>query len=457
MAGALAAASTVDSGSDTAGGTYRSGDEVLRSSVHSLSGRDFSTVRSSRSISLAYREEGQPFAGGLLRLSSPGPHSPGEVSRSSLSVGSVGSNLRRSLEQFAAEDDLSSMNMLDDAPMLASVNNSADFRRQAAAARFSPPASAFTAPAHAAKPVAGAEDRSRVGIAHAAARNPHPGVVAAPAPALLSTAALQSDSLVYSPSVSVATAGRSRYSAEEPETSDLDDSFVERRPQPKEAAPAKPAKSRWSKAADRTEDDVSFNVTDSSAGDWTPAAAAAAPDGDRDARADAKTRRGADGSPDKVTDSVDSFKREFRAAQERNTGAKGEGSVADSADRFRNTGDHTAMSSIPTLEDSVNTFSDQEHDFLRDRGGHGLGSTTTTNVEDMLSSTIDSEGDIAAAPAGGRSGAGRGHEGGRRADHHDRDAARGGNSKSNVEHFGADDEGSINSLALSDSNNLDEL
>lgn len=440
MAGALAAAAAADSGSDTAGATNpRSADEVFRSSGGSLSGRDFSNVRASRSISLAGKD-GAPA--GLLRISHSGPHSPGEMSRSSVSVSSTGSHLRRSLEQFANEDDLSSTNMLDDVPMLASVNNSADFRRQAAPARAAPAPVAVGA-------VAMSRDIAGVGIAQQGGRGP--------TAASTGTATLQGDSLIYSPSVSVAASARSRYSAEEnEEQSDLDDSFVRARPEPKPQAPEKPVKTRWTKAADRTEDEVSFNVTASSVGDWAGAAAAAGhpdtpPEDDDDLRADSKGRRGGDGNMVKVTDSVDSFKRELRA------GAKGDMSVTDSHDRFRNTGDHTVMSSIPTLEDSVNTFSDQDRDFLRDRGTGGLGSTTTTNVEDVLSSTIDSEGEMLVARGGaGKASGVRASEVGRRADALEREAARGA-SKSNVEAFGHDDENSIHSLALSDSNNLDEM
>ena len=99
------------------------------------------------------------------------------------------------------------------------------------------------------------------------------------------------------------------------------------------------------------------------------------------------------------------------------------------------------MSSIPTLEDSMNSFSDQDS-YLQ--GIHGLGSTKSTtgsHGDMMLSSTIDSEGEIPII---------RG-----------RDRAPGGEapqsaSKATVEQFGFEDDASINSLALSDSNNMDD-
>jgi hypothetical protein len=359
-----------------------------------------------------------------------------------VSVSSTGSRLRRSIEQFDEEENLSGPPaMVDDTPMLASVTNSADFRRQAGA--FSAAASAAATPVRADAAVGIAQKPSPALDRHAGASS-----VAAP----LVSASVQGDSLLYSPVASVAPShAKSRYSAEETEESDLDDSFVERRPQPK-AKEESPIKTRWTKAVDRSEDEVSFNVTGTSAGDWRTRN-----DSDEDAPADPKGRRGGEGSGGavKMTDSVDSFKREFRA-QKGGVGAKSEAS--DSNDRFRHTGD-TVMSSIPTLEDSVNTFSDQDHEsYFRGRG-NGLGSTTTTvNAEDMLSTTVDSEGEMLLA-RGGRGGTGgmRMSEVGRRADAYERDAAR-GNSKSNVEHFnGLDEEGSINSLALSDSNNLDEM
>lgn len=457
------AAAAADSGSDSAAASVNGADDHLRTSG-SFSNRNSLDRSVSRSMSLSRKDiAGQ--SGGMLRLS-PGPQSPGDGDRS---VSSHGSMMRRSLEQFHQEDELHSMS--DDAPMLASITSSSDFRRRAGS-----PTRPVSVPTREVVRDTG------VGIAHTASVVDHEedrSVTSANAP--LASASLNADSLMYSPSVSVSHTARSRYSTEEAENSDLDDSFSDRRPLPTSAVQAQrippqreaargqgskreldisaeePIVTRWSSAA-RNLDDTVESLDD-----------------DPELRADSKRGARADAGG-KAADSVDSFKREYLAGHNLGHGAgfKGETSVTESGDRFRNTGDHTMMSSIPTLNDSVNSFSDQEPDYYKDRRNLGstlgstLGATSSTgNTDDMLSTTLDSDVEMLLTRnereqdrRGGAYGAVRSSEVGRRADAYERDA-RGGHSKSNVEHFGhhhtGDDEGSINSLALSDSNNLDDL
>mmetsp|Transcript_13736 Transcript_13736/g.30157 ORF Transcript_13736/g.30157 Transcript_13736/m.30157 type:complete len:264 (+) Transcript_13736:855-1646(+) len=147
-------------------------------------------------------------------------------------------------------------------------------------------------------------------------------------------------------------------------------------------------------------------------------------------------------------DSVDSAKMEFQSRVARRSFKPD--SDRESADRLRDVGDRTLISSIPTVDsagDSVNSFTSEHGSEFRGQAGRPLGTTANTEeLSTVLSTTIDSEGDIVRTGTQGI----RGSEVGRRADAYERDA------KSNVEDF-HDDEGSINSLALSDSNNIDDL
>lgn len=407
---------------------------MMRASGGSIASREIpGGIRRSLSMSLTPKDGVAGMMGGLLRLSHGSrPESPATGDQYSMMSSSA--HLRRSVEQFESEEDLNSTSMMDDTPMLASVTSSVDFRRQA-----NTPHPSFTAPK--------ATLPKGSGIANSAISHPHHHHSQSDSAALLSasTSSAHADSLMYSPSVSI-SASKSRYSVEdddEENNSDLGESFRETRPQPKQTAvekPIKPIKTRWTKAVDRSEeDDIPV--------------APAAPD-EPILRADAKHKRMTDSSS-KVTDSVDSFKKEYlagktaagnRAGGSAGAGSKEEDSVADSNDRFKSTGDHTMMSSIPTLEDSMNSFSDQDS-YLQ--GIHGLGSTKSTtgsHGDMMLSSTIDSEGEIPIirgrdrAPGGVRAGG----------------EAPQSASKATVDQFGFEDDASINSLALSDSNNMDD-
>ncbi|KAJ1416198.1 hypothetical protein B484DRAFT_401247, partial [Ochromonadaceae sp. CCMP2298] len=163
-------------------------------------------------------------------------------------------------------------------------------------------------------------------------------------------------------------------------------------------------------------------------------------------RAGAKPTRGGGGEGGgRKGDSVDSAKLEYQSRVTR--GSKPD-LDRESADRRE--GDRTLISSIPTVDsagDSVNSFTSEHGSEFRGQAGRPLGTTANTEeLSTVLSTTIDSEGDIVRTGTQGI----RGSEVGRRADAYERDA------KSNVEDF-HDDEGSINSLALSDSNNIDDL
>lgn len=504
VAGALVAAA--DSGSDSAPGSRSGGEDFMRTSGGPFSARE--SFSRSVTMSLSRKDGGSgvgtlSHSGSLLRLS-PGPNSPA-VGDGDRSVSSQGSHMRRSLEQFEREDDLNGGNMFDDdAPMLASITSSSDFRRRAGSPSRAMPTIREAPPS-----------RDTVGIAHTpslASERDHSTMTSTHAPLL--SESMNADSLMYSPSVSVSNTARSRYSTEEAENSDLDDSFVGNRPAPTSAVQAQrlpPQKSQkdatkgggQGSKQDNSELEASMEAPIVTRWSSASASAGARPlplgntldslDDEPELRADSKKGARAEAGG-KASDSVDSFKREYLAGQNQHRdggGFKGEMSVTESGDRFRNTGDHTMMSSIPTLNDSVNSFSsDQEPDYFRDRRNPGstlsgtLGGTTSTGTgntlgDDLLSTTLDSEGDMllhgghirnqqnhrGGGAAGGGTGGVRASEVGRRADAYERDAAaagRGGSaSKSNVEHFGShhtgDDEGSINSLALSDSNNLDDL
>jgi hypothetical protein len=424
MVGALAAAAA-DSGSETPTGHMGGNDEMMRTSTGgALSARDGMLSRSV-SMSLGHSLRESFGSSGNLRMSNPGtPHSPGD----SVSVSTLGSKMRRSLEQYDQEDDLHSNNMLEDSPMLASLGSSSDFRRHSAGTKTTTTTT-----------VGGGKPPGRVpggsggfGIAQAPAPlhvdsdSSHGGTVS-----LSST--LNGGSLMYSPSVSVSHTARSRYSAEDDdaeENSDLDD----RRHQP----PAKPAarqereedfRGRWSKHADETD----ASIEDRESG-WA-AAARPVDTSMQSFGGDEGADYGADAKGDgKLADSVDTFKREYRAGksaqQQRDEGGfKGDMSVTESDDRFRNTGDYTAMSSIPTLNESVTSF-DQDESYYKDRDLQARSLANTGHSD--LTSTAESEGDVLHPRAAGR-----------------------GRSNSRVQSFG-DDEGSINSLALSDSNNLDD-
>lgn len=453
--GALAAAAA-DSGSDTAGATLAGTDEMLRTSTGVLSARDGMLSRSvSMSLSLPRREGSFGSTGNLLRMSGASARSsPGLGMGDNLnaSMSSMGSKARRSLEQFDDEDGLNSDNLLEDTPMLASLTSSSDFRRQTTAPTKIAPGG-DRPPARAA---------GGVGIAQA----PIGGAVDLEA-SQSSTLNVDLDSLMYSPSVSVSTrsniAARSRYSTEENDTEEEElvshlDSAA-RQPPPKPARPERQEdfRGRWSKhgldaSAEDEEDGASWAAA------ARPVDISAQSFDEPEYRADAKNtndRRDGDG---KLMDSVDSFKREFRAGKSARDegGFKGEMSVTESDDRFRNTGDYTAMSSIPTLNESVTSFGDQDVSYFRDHegaGGNARSSLGTTGHSDLthtgqsdLTSTAESDGGVM-LPRGAGGGGGGGAAGGAR--------GRSNSRANNVQSFN-DDEGSINSLALSDSNNLDD-
>eukprot|EP00600_Ochromonadales_sp_CCMP1393_P003028 CAMPEP_0174989194 /NCGR_PEP_ID=MMETSP0004_2-20121128/20579_1 /TAXON_ID=420556 /ORGANISM="Ochromonas sp., Strain CCMP1393" /LENGTH=1304 /DNA_ID=CAMNT_0016242561 /DNA_START=94 /DNA_END=4008 /DNA_ORIENTATION=- len=486
MAGALAAAA-VDSGSDTTGpkdgGDVSTGVASVRNSmsdsIRSGGGGERGGSRTvsplTRSVTLLPRkdsESGEVVAtGGLLRLSGSlagSPTRPGSVgsrggsdhnddmsvvsmaARSNSSSGTGGPHsLRRSLEQFDQEIDLSGKGE-DDTPMLASISSSADFRRQAVDLSHAEPAAAISRPRD-------NDQTAGYGIAQTSAT---------------------AESLLYSPSVSTHSAAgsgapaRSRYGSsadggEGEEDSDLDDSFG-RRKQPAAAAAESLAQDKsWTQ---QREDDVRELAAES-----------------RDATVDAKgepLESVAEGKEMNRSESVDSVKRDYLTAAaassagrgggggERDSKGVGSSSMDDNINRRSGgTADRTLLSSIQTVEDSVDSFNSGAQDSYfpataASTGGSSSSSAAakSTGEDEMLSRTVDSEGEMLAHRSGGRGGSGSGgvraSEVGRRADSYERNAK----STAMVEEFGAgggggmhDDDGSINSLALSDSNNLDDL
>jgi hypothetical protein len=422
-------------GAGAAGGA--DAGEWSRSSLASIGGGSLS-----RSISLA-RKDGS-VQGGLLRLSSS--HSPVDRRMFGASIsdptafapeGMDESELRRmkrSLEQFDMEEALDGSggdSMHNDAPMLASITSSTDFRRGAARA------SAAASPL-AAAPVGDREQHMN----RRRALERESGIASISEVSAASSAGRGQDSLVYSPSVSVsasAAPARSRYSADATE-SDEEGSGVDSRfraaanragrnstasgnNQPSGRSYVTTTTSDFSMLSDS--EGSTTNAPGKNTGkagadkgrSWAAAGSASSEDGyeDNEAFYAAEGKRSV-GDEGKVTDSVDSFKREYlagrhtAAAEGSGRGQEGEGEETDAAaeERLLSTGGDMS---------SVQTFGD----------------------ESINSNTYESAVSVPRpAAAGARRGAGF-------------------DSKSNVESFADDDTSSVHSLALSDSNNLDEV